>query len=100
MMLSQSLPGITAFLFDPSAISGPITTSATVDIAYWKTSHGVLVMAANMAYEPTEVTFPLLYAPTATYVQPVLVSGGNMTISQGKVVVNLDSVGVAAYVLL
>jgi len=100
MILSQSLPELTTFLFDPSAVTGTITTSPSVDISYWQTGHGVLVMAANMVYEPTEVTFPLVYAPTAKYAQPVLVSGGSMSLSNGKVVVNLDSVGVAAYVLL
>ncbi|EJU00465.1 hypothetical protein DACRYDRAFT_109183 [Dacryopinax primogenitus] len=53
--LSQSLPVLTAFLFDPKAITGSILTSSTVDLTYWKTTHGTLLMAVNMAYEPTEL---------------------------------------------
>ncbi|KZT56878.1 hypothetical protein CALCODRAFT_435102 [Calocera cornea HHB12733] len=100
MMLSQSLPELTAYLFDPTAFTGPILTSPTVDTAYWSTTEGTLVMAVNMAYEPTVVSFPLFYAPFTTYAKPVLASGGNMTISEGKVFISLDSVGIAAYVLL
>jgi len=92
-LLALALPTLTTYLADPTALWTRIEAMPTIDISCWSVQGRSLVMIVNMEYSAANVSFPT----TAADAQPVIESGGTLSIDHGQVRVSLDPIGVLAF---